>query len=536
MEYDLQLYGPPGTGKTTSGIDWVARQVEDGCDPYRVGFVSFTNVACNVARERLANRLQMAPESFPYCRTLHSCAKQALGVGGDEWNQSARLKKFGEEYGYDLIPSKRPGGDDDLEEMQASAGEDGPLLAIWDYGRNRLIRDPAAAFLAWEDLNPDSSGRIDYPRYLELVSDWERDKKISGRKDFTDLLLGVVDTDTWLPVSAVAVDEAQDLSPAQWAVAEKLFSGAERSACFADDDQAIFSFQGAEPDLFNSRKARERVLLERSYRLPQKICDLALRVIGQNQNRVAKVIRPKEAVGEVREVNRLEDCDFDNGESWLILVRNWRFVAEIISGLESDGYPYRVPGGRYYSPWDEKGPYAAARTLMELASGREVTLHDLGILVGKSRAETTGKPGAWKYGSKGKLEKLATADPGGRVGLTELCELGLTDTGIAQILSADFSLLAGVSGRDRDAFDNARKAGRFGKPIQVRVTSIHGAKGDEAENVVLLEHCTRAPYRNLQDPDRCEEERRLMYVGVTRAEKCLYRSTGWSGMPWELGV
>jgi superfamily I DNA/RNA helicase len=534
MVFDQVLYGPPGTGKTRSGIEWVAQQVEEGCDPYRIGYVSFTNGACNEARDRLSERLGYAPEMFDFCRTLHSCAKRAMSIGGEEWNQSVRLKKFGEEFGYDLIPSKRPGGDDDLEDQQASAGQDGPLLGIWDYGRNRLLRTPEAAFAAWEEANPDSAPRIDYPRYLDLVADWERDKKINGRHDFTDLLLNVVDSETWLPVSAVVIDEAQDLSPAQWAVAKKLFVGAERSACFGDDDQAIFSFQGADPSLFNSLATKERVLLRQSYRLPQAVCDLALRIIGQNRNRVAKEILPLDTVGSVRHINRLEECDFGNGESWLILVRNWRFVAEIISWLESEGFPYLVPGGKYYSPWDEKGPFRAAKSVLDLSENREIFLTDLAVLVGKTRAEVSGKPGAWKYGSKGKLEKLAVADPGGRIGLRELVQVGLTETGLTQILNNDLTMLAGVSGRDRDAFTNALRIRAFGKPPQIRVTTVHQAKGGEADNVVLLQACTRAPYRNLQDPNRCEEEVRLMYVGATRARINLYPLQGWSGMPWEL--
>jgi superfamily I DNA/RNA helicase len=534
MEYDLKLYGPPGTGKTTNGIDWLARMVDAGCDPYRLGFVSFTNVACNVARERLAERLDIAPENFEFCRTLHSCAKRALGIGGEDWNQSAssRVRKFGEEYGYDLIPSKRGGEGEDLEDLQATTGQDGPLLAIWDYGRNRLIRDPRAAFEAWRALNYEDAGRIDYYRYLDLVRDWERDKQANGRKDFTDLLLGVADADTWLPVSAVAIDEAQDLSPAQWMVAEKLFAGAERSACFADDDQAIFSFQGAEPGLFNSRVARERVLLEQSYRLPRAVCEIALRVINRNQNRVKKTIRPKPINGEARRVNHLGECDFGNGETWLILIRNWRFLAEIVSWLEAQGFPYRVPSGRHYSPWDEKGPFRAAQSVLELAEGREISLGELAVLVGKTRAETSKTPGAWRYGTKGKLEEHAASDPTGRVGLRELLQLGLTDTGLARILNNDLSLLDGVSVRDRDAYSNALREGRFGQEPKIRATSIHGAKGDEADNVVVLEACSQAPYRNLQDPDRCEEEVRLMYVALTRAKSRVLALRGWSGNPW----
>jgi superfamily I DNA/RNA helicase len=342
----------------------------------------------------------------------------------------------------------------------------------------------------------------------------------------------VADADTWLPVSAVVIDEAQDLSPAQWMVAEKLFAGAEQSACFADDDQAIFSFQGAEPDLFNSRSAKRQVLLEQSWRLPRAVCEVALRVINQNRNRVPKIIRPLDTEGEARRVSHLNELDFANGESWLILIRNWRFLAEIVSWLEAQGLPYRVPSAQHYCPWDEKGPFNAARSVLDLAEGREISLTDLAVLVGKTRVETEKAAGAWRYGSKKRLTDLATAEPYGRVGLRELLTLGLTDTGLARILNNDLSLLEGVSVRDRDAYGNALREGRFGQEPRIRVSSIHGMKGDEAENVVVLEACSNAPYRNLQDQDRREEEIRLQYVAVTRAKKRVYALQGWAGQPW----
>jgi hypothetical protein len=162
-----------------------------------------------------------------------------------------------------------------------------------------------------------------------------------------------------------------------------------------------------------------------------------------------------------------------------------------------------------------------------------VTLPEVALLADKTRSEKAGQPGAWMHGAKAKLERLVTADPGGKMGLRELYDHGLTDTGLRQIVAHDLDLLT-VSTRDRDAYRAAMKAGQWGQAPQVRVSTIHGAKGDEADHVAALECCSRSPARNLQDEVRCEEETRLGYVAVTRARQSFHAVHSSAGYPYEV--
>jgi superfamily I DNA/RNA helicase len=509
-------------------------QIEAGADPRSLAFVSFTRVACDVARERLCDRTGLLPEELPYCATIHALARRALGISGRDWCQDSRLREFAREYDYDLLPARGGPDDEDLDDLAGGGGEDAPLLAVWNWGRARQIHDPEAALRAYADYDPEGCDRLDYRRYRQLVQDWEEDKRANGRRDFTDLLEQVAAQGLSLPVSAVAIDEAQDQSPLLWAAAEALFADAPASAILADENQAIMSFQGAAPELFTARQAQELVPLEQSYRLPRRVAALAEQVIRRNPGQASRRIIPREEEGRVAAVDNLNELDFACGGTWMVLVRNWRFAARVMSHLESRGIPYRVAGGRMYSPWDEKGPRRAAEALVRLSAGGEITLAEALLLAERTRVEMAGRPGMWVYGSKAKLERMATADPAGRVSLAELYQVGLTPAGVRQILARDLRALVEISSRDRDAYRAALDAGRWGQAPQVTVGSIHSVKGDEADQVALLQDAGRLSARSLDDPARCAEEYRCMYVAVTRARHEFHAVAHSDGQPWEL--
>lgn len=553
----IRVYGPPGTGKTHAATSWLEKQVAAGARRDALAFVSFTNAACDEARRRIGARLDLYEYELGHCATLHALAKRALNISGRDWLvDGAWLKSFASTHGYSLVASRKSTGED-LDELVKAGGEDALLLSVWDFGRARCITDPEHAYLAFEAYDPDACARIDYGKYLELVSTYEREKKNTWprRFDYTDLLLELLAHPVSLDVDVCVVDEAQDMTPLLWRVADVLFGDTPRRASMADDDQAIFSYQGADPSLFNSRRAERVFQLEQSRRLPRLIVERALSIINQNRNRMIKHIQPvtreiveqrsgraAEAVeleGEVHQVSGLSDLDLHNGESWMVLVRNWAFVPAITERLENEGVPYRVQGEAHYSPWSGRGPLKAAQAMYAVSeAGGSIDTEQLETLVEKTRVETKEKPGAWKYGSKARIREWCEANPAARLSLMDLPHLGLTEWGFDCLVKRDFELLNGsVSARDFNAFTAAQERGTFGKEPQVIVSTVHGVKGAESDNCAVVMACTNAPARNLGKPDRLEEERRLSYVGLTRARKRFYGVSGdWLpfGNPWNL--
>jgi DNA helicase-2/ATP-dependent DNA helicase PcrA len=528
-----------------------------------MAFSSFTNAACDEARSRLCKTLGLYDYEVPYCGTIHSLAKRALGIGTDgrDWLAAGKkLKEFGDSYDYDLMPAKKAAAED-MDEIQKQGGQDAILATIWEVGRNRLKTTAAGAWDAFDAYDPDTLQRVERPRFLQFVEEYEEWKHVAGGYnrlyDFTDLLQAVLDAPerAALPVSCAVIDEAQDMTPLLWRAADILFDYAEHRACLGDDDQAIFGYQGASPELFNSRAAERVVLLHQSRRLPRAVLELAQRVIQQNRDRVAKDFRPvtldivrerhpddatfcpkRELDGHVGRVRGLRELDLLNGESWFVLVRNWAHVPAMVNELETAGIPYAVGGGQYYSPWAEKGPLRAVRTLYALSDGDQVTLSALGALMDRSSTATKDRPGAWAYGQKVRIQERIDTTPDEKVGLADLPHLGLTEWGFDRIVTRDLEILrGGISDRDLTAYSAAQDRGTWMQEPRVLVSTIHGVKGQEADNVAALMTCTGAPQKNLNRPDRREEEIRLAYVAITRARKAFYGVEGMGqGYPYEI--
>lgn len=547
----VRCYGPPGTGKTTRGIRWVRHCVQQGADVLGLAYVSYTNAACDEARERLCAALaedghQLWDAELQYCATLHALARRALGITHRGWLADEHLKEFAAEKSYDLVASRRRRDvGEDLEALAASGGVDAPLLEIWNWGRNRLLRQPDQVWDQFSDYDPGAVQRLDYRRFCALVADYEGWKDSSFLRDYTDLLEEIVANPVALPVDCAVVDEAQDLSPLLWAAADVLLSEARYRATCGDDDQAIYTFQGAAPELLNSRLSDRTVLLEQSYRLPAVIEARARQIIGRNRNRMAKTVLPHpDRTGEIHRTGSLAELDFSPERgTWFVLVRNWSFSSDLAGDLESLGIPYRFQGGTQYSPWDPKGPLQAARTVLALSEpGGVVGPSTLAKFVENTRSAGKFEVGAWQYGAKAALQRrLEDADAGigssAKYSLLDLVDLGLTEWAFDRILARDFSVIANCSDRNLDAYSKALRSGHFDAEPWVTISSIHGVKGLEADNVLALAACTRAPAANLLRADRAEEEHRLAYVAITRSRNRFYVLDGNAagrGEPYEV--
>lgn len=544
----MKLYGPPGTGKTHNGLDWLSYQVRQGAHPQEIAFVSYTNAACDEARRRMGAAFDFYDWELPYCATLHALCRRALGVEGKEWNAEQKLRAFGQEYSYQLGLEKRSGDTEDLIELGRQQGKDAPLMQMLHWGRNRCLPTPDATYRAFGAYDGDALLRLDYGRFVQFWTDYNAWKTENDYRDFTDLLEQVVAQKKSLPVTVVALDEAQDQTPLLWQAYDTLFARAEQRAALGDDDQAIFSFQGCDPALFNARSSTSRYILEQSYRLPSTVVALAEQIISRCRNRVHKVVRPVTPAilrsydveptpdrlsGSVNRVADLGGLPLRNDGTWMLLCRNWCFVDPLALALEDLGIPYAIAGGQRYTPWSDKGPLRAARAILTLAAGGRIDTTALAALVDKTESATSIRAGAWRYGAKKPIETLVAEQPDLRFTLLDLPHLGLTEWAFDRIALADLTVLARISDRDRNAYQMAQCSGGLVQEPWVTVSTIHGVKGQEADHVACWESATRMPIRNLQHAERCDEEYRLAYVAVTRASQSFWAvSHDGSGQPY----
>ena len=87
-------------------------------------------------------------------------------------------------------------------------------------------------------------------------------------------------------LDVVIVDEAQDLSPLQWDMVTKLVNNSKQTFVAGDDDQAIFNWAGAAVSHIMGLNW-DRIILNKSYRVPKKIHEAANKLIVRIPNRVS---------------------------------------------------------------------------------------------------------------------------------------------------------------------------------------------------------------------------------------------------------
>jgi superfamily I DNA/RNA helicase len=335
------------------------------------------------------------------------------------------------------------------------------------------------------------------------------------------------------------IDEAQDLSPLMWAVVDRMFAAAEFRAILGDDDQALYCFSGASPELLNGRQARQIIKLTHSYRLAAPTVRAALALIGRNRNREPKDLYPADHAGETGYAHSLSDLDLLSGETWFLQVRNWALFEQLAQQLEGRGIPYLARGGRRHSPWRSETALRAVRALVRLIDRQPVTLTDVWALTRFGHSERGEKAGIWTWGAKSRISERATREPGASVQWHDLGDLGMTPNGVRTLLShAPFGVLTReLSDRDLAAYTEAWQRGNLSREARVEVGSCHGFKGAEADRQVTVSGCTGRPYRALYDGERVEEERRVAYVALTRARYGSYVLTPRPApgvYPWEV--
>ncbi len=456
--------------------------VEDALDggtaSDRVAFVSYTKRAAREARDRAADRFGFDGDDAPHFRTLHSMAFRALGLSVGSVMREEHWKELGELLGVRFTGRSCP--------------EDGAAMSIGKGDRMAAMIDHARArTLSLEDAWRLNGGGVDLWRLRRFRETYEAYKRENGLWDFTDMVARYpVECDP-VGVDVAIVDEAQDLTTLQWRMVEHAFSGADVWVA-GDDDQSIYRWAGADVERFLSLEA-EREVLTTSYRLPPQIHDEAARVIRRVSRRYAKDTRPTDRPGEVLWITRKSRPDLSEG-TWLMLGRNRAHLGHFERIAREQGVVYHTMSGPSVDPEHVR----AIRAWEALRRGVRVA----GEAVNAALRLRSGA--------------LRVADEG----VYGLSDLGLDGVPIWH------EALDRIPLRDREYYIIAlRGREKLDGPPRVRISTIHGAKGAEADNVLLrLDMSARTRKSYQRSPD---DEHRVFYVGMTRARRRLFLVESW---------
>lgn len=423
----------------------------------RVLFLSFTKAAAQEAASRINNRRIEAS-------TIHSVAYRALGLGQAQVVDAPKLQEFAQVVG---VPLRAP------KEDALQVGDE--YLDVIAYAANQMI-DLGEAYEVF-----NRPGRpLEFERFANEYVDW---KKTFGYMDFDDMLAEFVARGIEQFNPAVILDEAQDCSPLQWQVFKQLTKSSKFAYIAGDDDQAIYEWSGADPHAM-IRHAEESGadvrVLDQSWRMPPDIHKFVHdEILSQFANRVPKTFHPREGGRDVGVVRWGSPMNYpfgvhvaNNGNrTWLVLCRDKFRMKDAERSLNADLVPYRISGG--YSPWDNRVA-RAIRCVLRLNRGEQPTKEE-----------------------------------------TDALEAATQKKGFDHALGRDWKDVVPLRGNQMDFYGSVDLL----QPIHVTLSTIHQAKGREADRVVVdLELTPRVQENALNNRDA---ELRVMYVACTRAKEGL---------------
>ncbi|RKY19799.1 MAG: hypothetical protein DRQ55_09710 [Planctomycetota bacterium] len=509
------ILGPPGCGKTTRLLGLMEAELEAGLSPARIACVTFTRAARRQVQEQVVEKLGLRLGSFPWIRTLHSTAYRLLGIHHDQILANDRWMEFCERHGYLLSGMLGASDLDGAPREMPTQTPDDIVRTAYSWGRSRGLDVDRTLALCPAEQGLSASGLRLFWRRLDAF------KAEHGLYDFPDLLEAVLQRRLHPDVQVLFVDEAQDLSPQQIAVIESWFPHCDRVYVAGDEDQTIYEFQGADPTwLLDLSRRADVETLRQSYRVPAAVHAMAGGIIQQNRQRIPKEYRPRPAIGDVRFLSESAAlAAVDGDRSTFVLARNRHYLRRWAQDLLNRAVPFLVEGRGGVSPLSK----GRLRTAVDLALRlRQSPCEDDRINAGDLDALLTQVPASSGLVPRGVKTQVREAKRLEIVfTVSELREdLGLNSLLDAMRRAKGLELLQGIPTRFREYFEAlVKRHGELPEPC-VTLTSIHGAKGREADLVVVLPDLTRTTSRAmLAGTAGREAENRVFYVAVTRARE-----------------
>lgn len=485
------VIGPPGTGKTTRLLGMVEESLARGVPPEQIGYVSFTKRAAGEAIERAMAKFGLPRERLRFFRTLHSLCFNALGLSNGDVFEGKKVVEFGQWLGVEL------------SEMRFS--DDGTMAGFTPGDRAMFMENLARVRMVplRQQFDYFDDG-LNWTFVEHLARGLRQYKKDQGLLDYTDMLEHFLRSD-WTPdLEELYVDESQDNTMLQWLVVEKLALNCRNVTVAGDDDQAIYHWAGAAVEHFVGMQGHVEVLGQ-SWRCRPKIQALSHEVIERVGQRRPKEWLPdrRQDDGVVERVGAFGHADL-SGQDILVLARNAFVLRDIMPMIRADGVIYE---------W--RGQTSVSRSVLDAVRLWEKLRADPAAMI---RADEARLMYEWLSSGSGVRRGFKTL-PG--IPDDQTVNMGwLLENGGLMRTDIWHDALERVPQEERIYLMRARQKGeRTTSRPRVRLSTIHGAKGGEADHVILLRDLANRTFHEMhQWPDH---EARVWYVAITRAKERL---------------
>jgi len=312
------LYGPPGTGKTSSLLDLLETELQL-ISSNKIAFVSYTKKGTYEGVHRAIKKFDLKEKDLMFFRTIHSLCFKAIGVKRYDMIDKKHYKLLSESTGINFTGYY-------TEDFNSVNDEYLHIVAMENHNKE-------LAFNLSKHLNEE---KLHYIRYQYGAM-----KKQLGILDFDDLLLSYLEYGKPLNVTTAFIDEAQDLTPLQWQVVYKLFANCEKIIIAGDDDQAVYEWSGADVTQF-LRFSKEHTILNKSYRMPDKILAISKKITNDIRVRQTKECQSNGEEGVIDVHRKMSEMNFKGGE--LLLARTNYILRGLSFKLEDQGILYELKG------------------------------------------------------------------------------------------------------------------------------------------------------------------------------------------------
>ena len=582
LEGPLLILAGAGSGKTKTLTHRIANLIAHGVSPSHILAVTFTNKAANEMRERLAKLLNVPlTRSFmPYMGTFHGVCVKILRqeaaaanlardfVIYDTDDQISLIRRVMKNLGISDNKALKPKSVQSIISSEKNQGN-GPeeYLASALYPNQR---DIAKIFRGYE-AEKKKAAALDFDdlllKTLELFSN-NPEVREKWQKKFQHIL----------------IDEYQDTNIIQYHLV-KLLVGPEKNICVVGDDwQSIYSWRGADfTNILHFERdfpGAKVIKLEQNYRSTGNILEASQKVIAHNKTRTEKTLFTEIGKGEPVDIESLHDenteasfvamtilkmqKDFPDFADFAVLYRTNAQSYTFENAFINLHIPYKIVGGvRFYDRKEVKDVLAILKLIVNqrdkvslervvknvLSGIGEVSLKKVLMVVDAIDSETPlfepdlpevltaakAKNGLMQLINFLKKIRSETFQNAGEI-VQKVVEYfdfrKLTDDGTpsSEERMKNLEVLAG-NAAEYDNLENfladatlMSSADEASGHNAVTLMTMHAAKGLEFPVVFMvgMEEGLFPSSRSCDDESGLEEERRLAYVGMTRAMRRLF--------------
>jgi DNA helicase II / ATP-dependent DNA helicase PcrA len=538
-----------GSGKTRVLTYRVAYLIsEKHISPHNILMVTFTNKAAEEMKDRMKKLLKNKYE-LPFAGTFHSLCVKILRIEGKHIGLAPNFVIYDEQDQLDAIK-------DVMKKLDLSVKNFNPRAVLHtiseaknelisateypQYARGYFQEAVAKVYLAYQKLLKDNEA-LDFDDLLNrTVKLFQQQKEILSKYQEK--------------YHYVLVDEYQDTNKAQYTLT-KYFAGRYHNICVVGDaSQSIYRWRGADfrniINFKNDYPKTKEFHLEQNYRSTQKILDAAHGVISKNTSHpILKLWTEKtggekitlyEARTEHDEASYLVQTILQGNRPFTDFAVLYRTNAQsrvIEEAFLHSGIPYILVGGtRFYDRKEIKDVLAYLRLI---ANPKDTVSYNRVEKVGKGRlkkfldfADTVKNDNA--------LVDLTTLELLDQIlAATEYLELydanveeeayRLENIKELRSVATEFPILmefletVALIETQEKKLPKKEEQHHFSQGT-VTLMTLHAAKGLEFPIVFIvgMEEGLFPHSRALMDKEELEEERRLCYVGITRAKEKLY--------------